>query len=109
MGLIKRISSSEINYTGDVYYFGWENEELNEFSRVYQHKYFGSLSDASYEVVTDDYESYYVIFRGCEDDESYYGMTRGIPTNYLLLDDQQQALIIVNGVLYRFHLEKKNI
>lgn len=102
MSSIKSISYSDMVSTIDTYYLGWPADKLTALKKQYQAKYYGDIDDARFEIVDDEGEIYYAIFRTAADE-----WTVNKAKDYLLSKDQNRVLLNVGGKLYRFLIKEK--
>jgi len=105
MSTIKLMNYDNIINSIEVYCFGWSKDELADYIRQYQSKYYGSSYDGQFEITDDQGNIYYAIFRTAADNEWFVYK----PKDYLLFKDQNRVLLNIGGKLYHYLISEKKI
>lgn len=96
MSEIKIIKSTAIDSSNDILYFGWSEADIKNYKVSYQAKFLGFPEDTILEVITDDEQFYYVIFRSGESFKQQ--------RQFLFADKIRFVIVNANGNIYRFDI-----
>lgn len=105
MSIIKPIDYADIVNSIDVYHFGWSEGELAVYRKQYHSEYYGNINDSPYEIIDEEGNIYYAIFRSAAEDEWFVRKSK----DYLLFKDKTRVLLNIGGQLYRYLIKEKRL
>jgi hypothetical protein len=108
MNTIKLIENTrQIHPDIDIYYFGWNDSEIEKYKNNYQGNFLGGDRDAKLEIFDGLGKHFYAIFKGYPECGGSELDLQNKKIDYLVFKDGNRVLLNVFGKLYRFLIDEK--
>lgn len=93
---IKQVFLDDIIDVFDIYRCGWSKKDLQDYEANYQTKFLGDSNDLGLEIITNNNQLFYVIFKAGESLKNQM--------QFILEETKFLLIINANGNIYRFDL-----